>query len=591
MKTTIRRRLVAGFLCVVLAAVLLLGLVLALALRSYVVAGLVERYALVAKVVAQVVNPELQAGHGSGLAPVAAELAHHAQVRVTIIAPDGTVLADSQEDPARMENHSHRPEVARARTAGSAHSVRFSTTLGLDMLYVAVRVPDAGPLQGVARVAVPLAGVSSSLRRLTLIILACLLPGTSLAVLVSLRMAARIAGPVETMTAVAERIAAGDLEARASLRTGDELELLAGAMSRMAAALQQLIAETGTGKQRLEAVLEAMVSGVLFIDGDGRVRVCNPAAATFLGLEHREPAGKHHLELFRDCELVSAVEQALTRRELVRTEVRLAFPGPRYLEVTINPLPGANGRGGLLVLLHDISELRRLDELRSEFIANVSHELKTPVTSVQGFAETLMAVESTSGEVREFAGIIHAEAARLSRLINDLLELSRLESGAGRPNREHVDLTALARQVCGRLRPQAQAASITLDSPLPVPVYLYADARQLEQAVANLVDNAIKYGYQGGQVWVRTGTAGSEAVLTVGDNGPGIPAVDLPRVFERFYRSDKSRSQRQAGTGLGLAIVKHVAQVHGGRVAVTSRPGQTLFRVFLPLRTRGAGMD
>jgi len=402
------------------------------------------------------------------------------------------------------------------------------------------------------------------------------------AALVSHRIARGIARPVEEMTSTALQIASGHLKSRIRGETVAELAGLSSAINHMAAALEVYIHENTGGKRRLEAVVDAMVSGVLLMDASGRVVLANPAATRMLGLLSRTLTGRSHLEVIRDLEVITLVDQAMASGEAVRRELRLPLPRPRHVDFTIIPLRGDPG-AGYLVLMHDTTELRRLEQLRSEFVANISHELKTPVTSVQGFAETLLTVDAPAHEVREFAGIIHQEATRLARLIDGLLDLSRLDSGAWRPALELLDLAAQAGQVCQRLSPQATAAGVTLIPPSSDPVQVTADPQQMDQAVGNLVDNAIKYAEAGGRVEVSAGTGDNYGWVEVADDGPGIPAADLPRIFERFYRVDRSRSPRRPGTGLGLAIVKHIAQAHGGRVTVESRPGRTVFRLSIPV--------
>jgi len=430
-----------------------------------------------------------------------------------------------------------------------------------------------------------------STARMLLIGLVSLLPPALLVFLMSLRVAAGIAGPLEEVTATARRLAAGDLQARAPLGPRDELGVLATTLNTMAEALRHHIDQATAGRRRLEAVVDAMGSGMLLLDRTGRVTLANPAAASFLGVKTSELGGRNHWEVIREYELAALVDDGLRHRRVFRREVRLALPRELILEVSITPLPETNADpGGVLILMYDLTDLRRLERLRSDFVANISHELKTPVTAVQGFAETLREADDTSPEdVREFAAIIHREASRLARLIDDLLELSRIESGAGKPVREPVDLTEVALLVVKRHRPAAEAAGMELEGPARGPVPVRGDAHELEKMVSNLVDNAIKYGRPGGQVEISVRRDGREAVLAVADDGPGIAPQDVPRVFERFYRGDKSRSPRHPGTGLGLAIVKHVAGVHGGTVEVSSRPGQTVFTVRLPRQKPSSG--
>ncbi|MDQ7793550.1 MAG: ATP-binding protein [bacterium] len=576
---SLRRRLLASYLALVLFAGGSLVLVLSWSLRRQAMADLVDRYTSEAELIARLVAPDVaRQGDLVSIHQVAAER----DTRITVIAADGTVLADSEQDPAGMDPHGDRPEVRQARERGKGHAVRHSRTLGLDMLYVAVPVTHAGEMVGVTRVAVPLAAVNASLRRLTLVVLACLAPSVLLAAGISVRMAGSIAGPVEALTQTARRLAQGDLQARAPLTSDDELDITAATLNDMAESLHRHMETTAADKRRLEVVLEAMTSAVLFLDEAGRVQLANPAAVSYLGVDLGDLTGKNHWQVMRDYQLASLVEQSLETGTVRRQEVKLAFPRELVLDVSVIPLSGTPG--GVLVVTYDLTGLRRLERLRSEFVANVSHELKTPVTAVQGFAETLMATKcANDADVREFAGIIHSEASRLAGLIEDLLELSRLESGAAKPVSERLDLTRLAAQAVERLLPSAGSRRMSLAGPGGVPVTVHGDGRQLEQAAVNLIDNAIKYGRPGGTVEVTVTTEGDSALLRVADDGPGIAREDLPRVFERFYRADKARSSRQPGAGLGLAIVKHVAGAHGGEASVSSEPGRTVFTLRLPL--------
>ncbi|MEW6524230.1 MAG: ATP-binding protein [Bacillota bacterium] len=578
----IRRRLFLSYVTLAVVTAAIIGAAMAVSLRRQAIAALVERCTVEARLLSHVVAD----GLGTGMLPDFSRdldrVFREHGTRVTVMAPGGTVLADTQQDAATMESHGERPEVRDALLAGTGYATRYSTTSRMDMLYVAVRVDDGPRVLGVVRVAVPLSSVGAAMRRLIWTIMACLLPAVLAASALSVQVAGRIARPVEEMTGIARRIAAGDLQARVHGHTADELEVLASTINHMAGSLEAYIDQTTAGRRRLEAMLEAMSSGVLFLDPSGQVILANFAAGSFLGLGSRGLTGKGYLEVMRDLEVISLVDQAMESSQVVRREVQLALPRPRHVDVTVTPLPGGPG-AGYLVLMYDTTELRRLEQLRSEFVANVSHELRTPITAVQGFAETLLNMDAPVGEVREFAGIIYQESSRLSRLIEDLLELSRLESGAWRPVLEPLDLASLARGVCQRLLHQAAEAGITLVPPAQDgPAEVWGDVHQLEQAVRNLVDNAIKYGRPGGRVELSAGSSENHAWVQVADDGPGIPGSDLPRIFERFYRVDRSRSSRQPGTGLGLAIVKHIAQAHGGRVTVESRPGHTVFCLVLP---------
>ncbi|HAI21258.1 MAG TPA: hypothetical protein DCM14_05110 [Clostridiales bacterium UBA8153] len=577
----IRGRVFYGFSALLVMSAAITGTVMGVRLRQHLMADMLERHLAEASLIGRLVAGQLEAP--GAMPPELQEVVRQQRGRVTILAPDGRVLFDSEQDPGTLVSQGDAPEVRQALMTGTGHDFRYDPVTRAQLLHVAVRVADPPTVWGVVRVAVPLSLWARVVHGLTLTIMTSLAVTVLAAAFVSYWITRDMARSLAEMTNTTREIASGQLGSRVRRETVSELVVLSSAINHMATALELYIHETTAGKRRLEAVLDAMVSGVLFMDASGRVVLANPAATRMLGLLTRVVTGRSHLEVIRDLEVITLVDQAMASGETVRRELRLPLPRPRHVDFTVIPLRGDPG-AGYLVLMHDTTELRRLEQLRSEFVANISHELKTPVTSVQGFAETLLTVDVTAHEVREFAGIIHQEATRLARLIDGLLDLSRLDSGTWRPTLGLLDLAALGAQVCQRLAPQAAAAGVVLIPPGPDPVQVAADPQQMDQALGNLVDNAIKYTEAGGRVEVSAGTDQSYAWVEVADDGPGIPAADLPRIFERFYRVDRSRSPRRPGTGLGLAIVKHIVHAHDGRVTVESRPGHTVFRMHIPLR-------
>jgi two-component system phosphate regulon sensor histidine kinase PhoR len=576
----IRGRLFYGFVAVLVMSAAITGTVMGARLRPKLMADMLDRHLAAAALIGRLVASQLESP--GPLPPGLQEVLRQQPGRVTILAPDGRVVFDTGQDPRTLVSQRDAPEVRQALMAGTGHDLRYDPVARARLLHVAVRLADPPAVWGVVRVAAPLSPWARVVHSLTLSIIASWAVAVLAAAFVSHRIAGGMVQSLAEMANTARQIASGHLKSRIRGETVGELAVLSSAINHMAAALEVHIHETTAGKRRLEAVLDAMASGVLFMDASGRVVLANPAATRMLGLLTRTVAGRSHLEVIRDLEVITLVDQAMASGETVRRELRLPLPRPRHVDFTVIPLRGDPG-AGYLVLMHDTTELRRLEQLRSEFVANISHELKTPVTSVQGFAETLLTVDAPAHEVREFAGIIHQEATRLARLIEGLLNLSRLDSGAWRPALEPLDLAALGGQVCQRLAPQAAAAGVTLVPPSSGPVQVAADPQQMDQAVGNLVDNAIKYAESGGRVEVSAGSGEGYGWIEVADDGPGIPAADLPRIFERFYRVDRSRSPRRPGTGLGLAIVKHIAQAHGGRVTVESRPGRTVFCLSIPI--------
>lgn len=507
-------------------------------------------------------------------------LAADAGARLTLIGPNGQVLADSQEDPARMEDHSGRPEVATALAGREGLARHFSRTLGRNMLYAAAPVPGGGPV-AVARLALPLDEVRAALLGLGAVLLAIVLSIAAGALWLATRQAASLSRQLEEMTAAARTVAAGDLHHRVYVQGPAELQELAASINHMAAALAEHIGAVSESRDLLDAVLDYLPSGVLCFDRTGALTVANPAARQVLALGAADP-GRHHTEVLRSSALQAAVDAALAGRGSGPGPVAVPA-GHRVLAATA--VPGRAPGVGAVMVLHDVTEARRVEAMRRDLIANVSHELKTPVTAIQGFAETLLAgALDDPADARRFVEIMGQEARRLAALIQDLLDLARLESDPGAVQPGAADLADLARKVVARLLPRAEAAGVTLAAPAPAAVPARVDLRRMDQVVTNLVENSLLVTPPGGSITVRVTVQDRRAVLSVADTGSGIPPADLPRIFERFYRVEKGRSRRTGGTGLGLAIVKHVAEAHGGRVYAESELGRgTTVYVELPL--------
>ncbi|MCR4295158.1 MAG: cell wall metabolism sensor histidine kinase WalK, partial [Elusimicrobia bacterium] len=392
---------------------------------------------------------------------------------------------------------------------------------------------------------------------------------------------ARAAGrPLEEMAAVARRLAAGEYGARVrGPLGGDERALLGETLNALAARVEETVGELSRDRSRLAAVLDQMAEGVVAVDAEGRILLVNPALSRLLGLGPAQARGRGYLESLRHHGLAELVGEALRGGAPAARELRLFSPEELVFDAHAAPLHQEGRPAGALVVLHDITRLRRLEQVRREFVANVSHELRTPLSSIKGFAETLRegAIDDKKNRLG-FIKTIEEQAVRLSQLVDDLLDLSSIESGHRPPKLAPTDLRALAVDVSRRFAPAAAERGVTLAAAPGGPASALADAEQVRQILANLVDNAIKYTESGGRVEVFLETKEGEVVASVRDNGIGIPAGDRARVFERFYRVDKSRSREAGGTGLGLAIVKHLVEAQGGRVWVESRqPGGSAF--------------
>ncbi len=511
-------------------------------------------------------------------------------LRFTVIAPDGTVLGDSVERPEQMENHRDRPEVAAALGGATGSSLRFSATRRERFLYVARLAGDPAGPRVVVRAAVTLALLDRQLRAVYARTVVAGLAVTVLAGLAAwLRMRA-LGGVLRRVRDGAEAFAAGDLSGRLTAADTEEFAALTEAMNRMANQLGERIATIERQRGELQAVLSSMGEGVVAVDDDENVIGLNPAAATLLGVDAGRALGRSIQEIGRHPDLTDAVQRILAGEEQLERDVRLGIPGDVCLQVRASALHGADERRlGALLVLDNVTRLRRLETMRRDFVANVSHELKTPITSIKGFVETIL--DDPPGEPadqRRFLEIVGRQADRLDSIITDLLALSRLEQDSEGGGIELVD-TALApvlervvRDLVAR-RPEA-AARVRLECGGERRARL--NAPLFEQAVGNLLENALKYSPPGTPVSLRCGTEAGIVRVGVTDEGPGIAAEHLPRLFERFYRVDKARSRQLGGTGLGLAIVKHIAQAHGGRAEVVSEVGRgSTFTIVLP----GAG--
>ncbi len=534
-----------------------------------------------ARLIHFLIKEDLSAGRAADAGRRIRVLGAVAGRRVTLVATDGKVLADSEADPALMEPHHRRPEIAQALAAGEGVSVRRSDTVGRDLMYYAWRLP--GPEGGVLRISVPVAGLEEHYATLTrgllLFAVAALLAAAGVCFVVVRRQTA----PVVGLTRVAERIASGDLSVRSPVREPGEVGALAKSVNAMTDSLAARVAEERKSRAEIEALLAGMDEGVIATDLQQKILLFNKAAAGLLDFDAGGASGRLLWEVVREEAVIRAA------REILASGGRRSFQvGPvrnRHLDVSVYPWPAGGPPEGVVIVAHDATESVRYQELRKEFVANVSHELRTPLTMIKGFVETLRdgaMADSIKGP--EFLATIEKHVDQLTNLVSDLLELSRLESREGLPRRARVEVGSTLARVVEFMKPAAekkrQALELSVNGRLPG---VAGDPDYLERAISNLVDNAIKYTPEGGRIRVSARQDDSNVVIEVADTGIGIPPVDVPRVFERFYRVDKSRSREMGGTGLGLSIVKHVVQVHGGTVDVESVVGKgTTFRVRLP---------
>jgi two-component system, OmpR family, phosphate regulon sensor histidine kinase PhoR len=498
-----------------------------------------------------------------------------AGARVTLIRTDGVVLGDSDvaaADVSRMENHATRPEVQEALTAGHGSGERMSTTMQFPMLYVAIPFERAGLVTGVARVSEPLSQVDAAKSDMRRMIGLGSLIGLGLALVLSNLVAKRMSAAVGELTDAARRMTAGDLEVRTRLSGHDELSELGHALDLMAESLATTLGELRAERDLQRRILEAMHEGVVVIDRDGRIVLVNPALRSTL-LLGADAVGKLLIETVRHADLHNLVDRA--RRNPDDPPLELELPGLKPRRVLVQAAPLAGDEQGLLLVFVDVTELRRLESLRRDFVANASHELRTPIAAVRSATETLQTgALSDPTAANRFLDIIERNAQRLQSLVEDMLELSKLESNVFKLKRERVELQRIVPIVLALFRERAEKKGVRLTSELePALAAVEGDPRALEHVLSNLVDNAVKYCPSGTRIVVRAIEDEARVRLVVSDNGPGIPAEHLPRVFERFYRVDAGRSRELGGTGLGLSIVKHMVDSMRGKVSVESAVG------------------
>jgi two-component system, OmpR family, phosphate regulon sensor histidine kinase PhoR len=561
------QRLLLGSFLIVSVLVALIVVLSGGQLRRQLLAGQIEQLEREARYAATEWQRQV---HADSLANAVGAVSGH---RITLIAPDGEVVGDSfygDDALAAIDNHSSRPEVVDAIRDGRGLSRRPSTTTGEERLYFAV----AGP-SGVARASMPTGEIDALVRRAQRVVLGSGLVALVLALGIAYAFSRGVSRPVVELRDVAQALAGGDLSRRPSLTAPGEVGDLAAALHRMAEQLDTRLRELQSEEALLLAVIDSLNQGVLAVDARRQVVAVNEVGRRLLGLRQEVPLSLDLLP--RDRQLREAITAALQGDPTEQTELQLEG---RTLTLTARPLP----QGGAVIALFDLTAVRRLEAVRRDFVANVSHELKTPLTVIGGFAETLVTDEMPAAQQRAFAETIRANAQRMQRIVDDLLDLSRIESGGWLPNPHLLDARIAATEATLSAQRRAEELGITLRVEIaPDATHLWVDATAFRQIVTNLVENSLRYTPREGEITVGTARERDGTILRVRDNGSGIAAEHLSRIFERFYRADPARSREDGGTGLGLAIVKHLVEAHGGRVHAESAPGEgTVITAWFP---------
>jgi two-component system phosphate regulon sensor histidine kinase PhoR len=511
---------------------------------------------------------------------LAKRLGEQTDTRVTIISVDGTVLGDSEEDPATMENHASRPEIRDALRTGLGESTRYSTTVSQKMMYIAVPISYQGEVLGTARVSLPLTIVENLVHRVTMSIITATSVATLLVILAAWIIARITTRPIRKLTIASERIASGELEQKITIETKDEVGELAQAFNEMSLKLKEMVETISGERARLATILDNMADGVIMTDSEGNILLANNAAAKLFNIKNTTE--KPLIEVVRDHEMDEVLKLCLQTAKTQSVQYE-SGTSKRYIRAIAIPISHGE-MSGVLLLFQDLTELRNLQTTRRELIGNISHEFRTPLAGIKAMVETLRdgAVDDQEA-ARDFLARIDDEVERLTQIVVELTELSRIETGEAELRLEPVNLNSLVEEVITQLSPQIERQQLTAekktDTNLPS---VQADKRRIRQTIVNLIHNAIKFTNPGGKIMVTTRIHNGSVTVDISDTGIGIAKRDLPHVFERFYKGDRDRSG--GGTGMGLAIAKHVIEAHGGSTWVQSEEGKgSTFSFSLPI--------
>ncbi len=515
----------------------------------------------------------LGTGRANQLDDFIKKLGSRIHTRVTIIATDGTVLADSDENPKSMENHSRRPEVAEALQGNTGKSVRFSSTADRDMLYVAVPIETDGKIAGVIRTSLFLKDIDNLLTRLNYHVAWISLAVVLIALLGALFISNGIVQPIKNLTSAARKVASGDFSVRVFLKSKDELRDLADNFNRMNEEMQSVFTELSKQKEELSGIIHSLQEGLLVVDKQGRIIRANESFQRLAGDQPVE--GKLYWEAMRNPQLAELLMKAGTEKRNFMEEVTL---GDRIFICSVTPLKGGEE---IVSIFHDVTEIKEIEKIKKDFVTNVSHELRTPLTAIKGYAETLRK-EVDTAQGKRYLEIVERNTNRLINIVSDLLLLSSLEEKTTL-ELEDVNLGGFLENVIRifdqKLQDKGLSLAVDVKPNLPT---IKADAFKLEQMLMNLLDNAIKY-TDHGEIAISAGVQENQVRIQVRDTGIGIPKENIPRIFERFYVVDKSRSRKSGGTGLGLSIVKHIVLLHKGTINIESALGKgTSVTVTLP---------
>ncbi|MTI70770.1 MAG: HAMP domain-containing protein [Firmicutes bacterium] len=583
-----QRKIFLAFVALILIGVLTTGFLTLSLLRGNYIENVKEKLISNSKLIRDFLS-RYDVLEISELDNLALDFSKKVNARVTFINEEGQVIGDSAKDLDELNNHKYRPEIQRAYKGEIGISERYSDSLKRSMFYVAIPFEKENEAISVIRLSVALEDISKSNKVLFEYIIVSICAGLLVALILGFRFVRKVTDPIKELTIATKSISNGNYGKRVYYNTDDELGILANNFNIMSQKLEENINEIQDRSTKNKAILTSMINGVIALDNNKRIMFINPAAEKIFGIKEENAKDKFILEVIRNNNLDEQIHRLIKENESSKNEIEIFEPQNRILNIYSNPiklLDNPNRKIGVVILIQDITEIRKLERMRKDFVANVSHELKTPLTSIKGFVETLKSGAADKKEVRDkFIDIIDIETGRLTTLIQDLLVLSEIENKHNMVNKVKIDVTKSIEEVIQVLDGIAKKKNITIEknisTDLPI---IHGNKTWFKQMVINLVDNGIKYTPEGGKVKISSYVENKNIVIKIKDTGIGIDKEHLTRLFERFYRVDKARSRRVGGTGLGLAIVKHIIIAFNGKIDVKSEVNEgTEFIVKIPI--------
>ena len=582
----LRWKLMATYIILVAFVLIITAIMLRGILGSSTYERISHRLNNEALIVKEYLDSELQLMEFSySLDPIIDSLSQELGVRITVVSIDGEVLADSgvgEKKLLKLERHDTRPEIVQALQKGFGKSRRYSNTLKKEMLYIAYPLGKKGNYLGAVRLALPLKEIEQIYSETNKTIYIVSFIGFMISIIIGFIVSLLITKPIKSITRMAEDVAAGQLDRRTRITTGDEIQTLSETLNEMTDQLKEKIDQITEERDKLNGILEGMVEGVMMVDAHGNLVMVNSALKKIFSIS-RDITGKTPIEVIRNSDLQDAFDSIQRGDESVTKEITTIYgQKEKTLVVQVVALKRGDKLHGAVGVLHDISKIKRLENIRKDFVANVSHELKTPLSAIIGYSETLLAKDLSEDKERqkEFTEIIHSHATRLGNIVEDLLKISEIEAGCPVLDLTDIEIKGIVERTALILEKEIKEKKLdlTIEFPESIP-RVKAGENALEQVFLNLLDNAIKYTPDNGKIEIRASEENDFVKIEVSDTGVGIPAKDLSRIFERFYRVDKARSREIGGTGLGLSIVKHLVESMGGRVWAESRinKGSTFF--------------